>query len=219
MTSSLGISDRLSRLERSNRHLKAALSLCLCCAAALMVMGAASTATKVIDVEKIVLRDSRGNERGQLFASDSSWGLVLFNKNKTQTAGLVVGSELNALLLFDPNGNIRQSFTSNLSDSGWNIFRPGSDAAQFEVFDRPQGTGMSVRDRANNPRVELGWSGKGSALNLSDSRGAVRAAMSGEDLGFVSFSEDGTLKWAPGWDKFSPEEQEKMKAMMPKSPN
>jgi hypothetical protein len=98
------------------------------------------------------------------------------------------------------------------------MFRPGSDSSQFQVVDNTQGAALTFRDRANNPRVELGVSAKGSALNLSDSKGAMRAVVSGEELGFASFSRNGSLKWAPGWDKFSPEEQEKMRVLMQKAP-
>jgi len=65
----------------------------------------------------------------------------------------------------------------------------------------------------------LGVSPKGSALNLSDSNGMVRAAMSGAELGFVSYSKDGNLEWSPSLDKLSPEEQQKIKALIPKLPN
>jgi hypothetical protein len=210
--------DRLDRLERTNRFLKAAVTILCCVAAAVAVMGAASTAPKEIDVQKITLRDSTGNERGQLFAADNGWGLIFFNKNKTKAASLGVGSGMNALALFDQNGNMRQVISSNLDDSAWNVFRPGSDTAQFQVVDSNQGTIMSIRDKGNNPRVEVGYSANGSVLNMSDSNGAIRTSVSGGNLGFASFAEDGSLAWAPGWDKFSPEEQEKMRALMPKAP-
>jgi hypothetical protein len=213
MTPLWEIQERLDRLETSNCRMKTALSLLLCCAAAVVLMGAASTAPKMIDVEKITLRDSAGNERGQLFASATAWGLVLFNRNGTKAASFVVGSELNALLLSDQDGNMRQTITSNRDESAWSIFRPGSNSSQFQVVDNAQGAALAFRHRANTPRVELGVSSKGSALTLSDSNGEMRSVVSGEELGFASFSKNGSLQWAPGWDKFSPEEQEKMREL------
>src|SRR5258708_29071639 len=97
------VEQRLNRLERSNRRLKLAVSACLLCAAVMMLMGAASPTTKVIDAEKVVLHDSAGNERGELFANENAWGLVLFNKNKTRAASLVVKDGLNGVLLCDQN--------------------------------------------------------------------------------------------------------------------
>jgi hypothetical protein len=208
------IHERLDRLERSNRSLKAVLAVSLCCAVALVVMGANSPAPKVIEAQKVILRDNAGNERGELFATDTSWGLVLFNKNNKQAASLVVGSELNGLVLLDQNGNIRQTLTSNMDESAWNLFRPGSDSAQFAVTDNVQGTALTVRDRANNDRVSLGASPKGAAIVLADKDGAPRTIMADSHLGFVTFSKEGELEWSPGWDKMSPEEQKKIRALM-----
>jgi len=196
------------------------LSVCLLSGAAMMLMGASSTAPKVIDAEKIILRDSAGNERGELFANENAWGLVLFNKNKTKAASLIGSANtMNGVLLFDQNGNIRQTITTNLDQSEWNIYHPGSDSAQFEVIDNAQGTALSFRNRANNPQVELGVSPKGSALNMSDSNGNIRAAMSASGVGFASFTKDGNLEWSSGLDQFSPEEKKQIKALIPKLPN
>jgi hypothetical protein len=219
MNTSTDIQERLSRLERSNRHLKVALLAGVLCVSVVVTMGAVSTAPKVLEAEKIILRDAAGNERGQLFANENAWGMVLFNKNSTKAATLVVSDTINGIVLFDQNGNLRQTITTNLDQSELNMFHPGSDAAQFGVIETGQGTSLTVRDRTNKPRVELGVSPKGSALNLSDSNGRMRAVMSGGEIGFVSFSQDGTLEWSPGWDKFSPEEKEKIKALLPKMPN
>jgi hypothetical protein len=211
------LANRVVKLEAQNRRLKKAGIASFIVAAAVMAMGQAP-ANKVVEAQKIVLRGSGGEERGELFASDAAWGLVLFNKNSTKAASLVVSSFGNGILLFDQKGNGRQTFMANLDESNWAVLRPGSDSAQVEMFDRAQGTGFAIRDRANNPRVELGWSANGSALNLSDSNGMVRAAMSGGELGFVSFSKDGALDWSPSWDKFSPEEQKRLRSLLPKLP-
>ncbi len=108
------IERRFNKLERSNRTLKLMLSVCLLGAAVMMLMGAASPTPKVIDAEKIVLHDSAGNERGELFASENAWGLVLFNKNNTRAASLVVSAGLNGVLLCDQNGNVRESITQRI---------------------------------------------------------------------------------------------------------
>ena len=73
--------DRLARVEKSNRQLKAAVLIFVLGLAAFAVMGAAQTARKTLEVQKIILKDALGNERGQLFATDKSWGLALFNKD------------------------------------------------------------------------------------------------------------------------------------------
>jgi hypothetical protein len=210
--------ERLARLERSNRLLKIMLSICLCCGAVVFLMGAATTEPKIIEAQKIVLKDNTGKERGQLFATDKAWGLVLFNKNDTKAASIFVSSEMNGVILSDQNGNLRQSLTADLSKSELNIYRPGSDSAQFGMTDNEQGTGLTFRDRANADRVSLGVSAKGSGLTLSDENGQIKAAVTGTGLGFASFSGNGDLQWAPGWDKFSPEEKAMMQKLM-RNPN
>ena len=211
-------SERLDRLERSNRRLKAALLGCACCVLALLVMGAVPSAPKVIETQKLILRDGAGNERGELFASDTFWGLVLFNKNKTRAASLAVGSEANGLLLFDQNGNVRQALTADLNESAWSVLRPGSDSAQFAVTDNPLGTALSVRDRANVDRITLGISQRGAGIGVADADGATRSFIGDSQLGFITFAKDGTLEWSPDLDKFSPEEQKHLKELIPKLP-
>src|SRR6266436_7422644 len=207
MNSSGDFHERILRLERSNRLLKMILSVCFCIAAVVVLGGAASTAPKIIEAQKIIMKDTAGNERGELFVTDKAWGLVLFNKNQTKAASIFVAPEANGIFLDDSNGNIRQSFTSDLSRSDWNIFRPGSDTPQFGITDNEQGTGLTSRDRANGERISMGVSAKGSGLTLSDENGQIKAAVTGTELGFASFSGNGELQWAPGWDKFSPEEK------------
>jgi hypothetical protein len=212
------IERRLHKLESSNRLLKAALAVCVLVGAAAITLGATSVAPKVLDVQKIIMRDEAGNERGQLFATDKTWGLVLFNKKGTKAASLFVAQEGNGLIVSDQNGNIRQALTADLSQSNFSIFHPGSDSAQFELTDNAQGTAEVIRDRANVQRVELGTSDKGSALALSDNNGTMRTVLSGSEEGIVTFAPDGSLKWSPTWDKFSPQEKEQLKGLLPKSP-
>jgi hypothetical protein len=217
VTITLEIYERLDTLERSNRRLKLLLSTCLCGAVALFLMGAAS-GPKVVEAEKFVLRDGAGVERGEMFATDAARGLVFYNKNGKQAVALVISDQMNGLVVFDQNGNLRQTITSKLDESAWSIFRPGSDSAQFTVTDNALGTGLTVRDRSNGDRVSLGVSDKGAAVGLVDKDGTNRAFVADGDPGFAAYSKSGDLTWAPGWDKFSPEEQNRMRQLLRKSP-
>jgi hypothetical protein len=210
------IDERLNRLERSNRRLKTFIMVFLCVVIAIVVMGAASTAPKILDVQKLILRDEAGEERGELFTTDKAWGLVLYNKDQTKAASIFVSGATNGVMLSDQNGNVRQSFTSDLNGSEWNIFRPESRSAQFNVIDNSEGTAVTVRDKANVNRVQFGVSSKGVALTLSDADGGVRSALSDSGEGISSFTKDGSILWTPGWDKFSPEEKAKIQKLVPK---
>jgi hypothetical protein len=212
------IEERLQHLEQSNRRLKALAIACLLSAISVISMGAKVSSPKIVEAERFVLKDASGNERGQIFANEKVWGFVFFNEDGSRAASIAVSPEINALMLADHNGNMRQTITATLDESSWNVYRPGSELAQFQMSDNALGVALTARDRGNKPRVELGWSDKGSALGLSDSRGALRSAISGEGISFASFAKDGTLVWTPGWEKFSPEEQQQIRALIPKMP-
>ena len=64
----------------------------------------------------------------------------------------------------------------------------------------------------------MGVSSKGSGLTLSDAAGKLRTALTDTELGIASFSGTGELQWAPGWDKFSPEEKVKMNKLIREFP-
>ncbi len=213
------IEKRLQALEFSNRLMKLALTVCALAAEVLVALGATPVAPKVLDVQKIILRDEAGNERGQLFATDKAWGLVLFKKDGTKAVSLfAVPTQANGFLVADRNGNLRQTVTADLNETNWSILRPGSDKAQFELTDNAQGTALVVRDRANVQRVELGASDKGSAMMLSDSNGTMRTVLTEGGDGIMTFTDDGTVHWSPAWEKLSPKEREQLKGLLPKFP-
>lgn len=211
------VEHRLQQLESSSRFMKGVLTLGTLIAVAVITAGATSVASKVLDVQKLILRDEAGNERGQLFATEKAWGLILLNRDGTKAVSVVSTKEVNGFLLSDPNGNVRQSLTSNLGETYWSILRPGSDQPQFEVMDKVQGTVVAIRDRANMQRVELGVSEKGSAIALSDHNGTMRTVLSEGQEGIATFGEDGSPQWSPAWERLSPAERERLKGLLPKS--
>jgi hypothetical protein len=203
------LEQRLQNLERSNRRMRFGLILSLLITGGFVTMGARSTPPKVIEAEKFILRDSSGNERGQLFANDKSWGLVLFTENGQKALGLVASSGINGLLISDQDGADRQMFTSDRNQTTWGIFRPGSKLAQLEITDNPAGEELVFRDRSDMPRIEFGVSEKGPGLALSDKHGTTRAVLSDGEI--ASFSEDGKINWSPEWERLNPQEKQKVK--------
>ncbi len=210
------LEQRLDDLERSNRRMRAGLVVCLLAAIVLFTMAARPSAPKVLEAEKIVLRDTNGNQRGQLFASEKSWGLVLYTEGGQQALGLIASTTVNGLLISDQNGYGRQMFTSDKNQTTWGIFHPGSKVAQVEITDKLAGTELVVRDRTDVQRVELGVTDKGPGLALSDANGTMRTALSDGEI--ASFSEDGKVNWSPEWERLSPEEKQKVKSLLPKMP-
>jgi hypothetical protein len=210
------IEEKLDRLERSNRRLKIMMSVSFCIGAVLLFTGAG--APRVVEAEKFILRDSSGAERGEMFATDTARGLVFFTKGGEKGLAFVVSDEMNALMISDPNGNLRQTLTANMDESRLGLYRPGSNSAQFEVINNALGTALTIRDRGNADRVSLGESAKGAAVVMSDSKGGARTIMGDGALGFASLAKDGGIVWSPGWDKFSPEEQKQMNNVIRNSP-
>jgi len=212
------LEQRLDNLERSNQNMRTGLVMCLLAAIALFTMAARPNAPKVFEAEKIVLRDANGNERGQLFANEKSWGLVLFTKSGKQALGLVASTTVNGLIISDQNGYSRQIFTSDNDQTTWGIFHPDSKLAQIEIADKSVGAEIVVRDRSDVQRMELGVTDKGPGLALSDANGTMRTVLS-EGI-VASFSKDGTINWSPEWERLSPEEKQKLKdiVVLPKMP-
>lgn len=210
------LEQRLDNLERSNRKMRAGLVMCLLVAIALFTLGARPSAPKVLEAEKIVLRDTNGNERGQLFANEKSWGLVLYTESGQQALGLVASTTVNGLLISDQTGYGRQVFTSDKNQTTWSIFHPGSKLAQIEITDKLPGAEIIVRDRSDIQRIELGVADKGPGLALSDANGTMRTVLSEGVI--ASFLQDGTIKWSPEWERLSPEEKQKLKTLLPKIP-
>jgi hypothetical protein len=209
------LEQRMGNLERSNRNMRA-LVMFLVAAIALFTMAARPSAPKVLEAEKIVLRDTNGNERGQLFANEKSWGLVLYTESGQQALGLVASTTVNGLIISDQSGYPRQMFTSDKNQSTWGIFHPGSTLAQIEIADKLAGVEVVVRDRSDVQRVELGVTDKGPGLALSDAKGTMRAVLS--DGGIASFSADGKINWSPEWERLSPEEKQRLKNLFQKMP-
>src|SRR5437016_14409218 len=131
------LEQRLDNLERSNRNLRAVV-MCLLTAIVLFTM-AARPSPKVLETEKIILRDQNGNERGQLFANEKSWGLVLFTESGKQALGLIGSTTVNGLLISDQNGYGRQIFTSDTNQTTGGRFDPVSKVAQIETTDKIAG--------------------------------------------------------------------------------
>jgi hypothetical protein len=205
------LEQRLDNLERSNRDMRA-LVILLLAVTALFTMAARPTAPKVLEAEKIVLRDPNGNERGQLFANEKSWGLVLYTENGQQALGLIASTTVNGLLISDQNGYGRQVFTSDNSQTTWGIFHPGSKVAQIEITDKQVGAEIVVRDRSDVQRVELGVTDKGPGFALSDANGTMRTVLS--DGQIATLLEDGKINWSPEWERLGPAEKQKLKNLM-----
>jgi hypothetical protein len=206
----MNLEARLNRLEKSNRRLKGVLSVVSVFVATFVIMGA--TPTRVIEVEKIILRDRSGVERGELFTTNKSVGIQLLNPNGKRGLVVMSGSSDNGILIYDQDENLRESLTTNIQGGSFAIHHPGSELPPIEMLDSGQGAALTFRSRASVSGLELGISPQGSAINVSDGAGTVRTSITGTDIGLATFSPKGELAWTPGFDLMSPEDQAKIRA-------
>ncbi len=135
------LTQRLDRLERENRRLKVAGAILLLALAAVGAMGQMTprAVPKVVEAERFVLRDTKGNilaimgteasgtslslydQKGKPRAwlgvtADGAPVLALFDQNGKDRAGLVLGADgTPALALLDQNGK-RRAVLSTLVD-------------------------------------------------------------------------------------------------------
>ncbi len=121
-----------------------------------------SRTSDVLRVQKLVLVDAQGNERGSLGVQKDGVGLVL-NDAKGRRR-LAIGSPTAA----DPEG------------TRWVIMfadEKGKDRLLLAVSDNGEGGGLALWDAQGITRGGLGEGPTGAGCTLSDEKGVVRASM------------------------------------------
>lgn len=210
---------RVQQLERFNKRLRAALIVVVLLGGILGLLGMASSQPpSILEAQQFVLKDAAGHQRGSLFASDSSWGLVLYNPDQSKGAAFIITKKFgSAAMLMDRAGHDRIAAYANDDESNFSIADLRTNETAFELKNSGQGSALIFRDGNGTDRVSLGLaSGGGAVLLLNDASSVTRTALS-EDMGLAQFDAKGEFKWAAGWDGFTKEEQDRMRPYMQKS--
>ncbi len=154
------LTDRLDRLERSNRHLKGAVALLSLAFAALVAVGWTSP-DGTVEATKFVLRDTDGQERAVLHVRE----IVGQGDSPTLEMSSADGKSL-MFLGIDPNGPPALRFLD------------GNEKLRTAVGVLPSGSPyLTLRDADGKLRVAEGVDVDGSpSLTLFDSNGKIRVA-------------------------------------------
>ncbi len=104
------LTNRLDRLERSNRMLKGAVAMLSLAFVGLVAVGWTSP-DGTVEAREFILKSADGKQRAVLGVNaDGSPGLVLIDANEKTRAALIVGPDGAPFLsLYDADGKVRES--------------------------------------------------------------------------------------------------------------
>lgn len=211
--------NRMARLERTNARLRLLLSLAMLLAGVVILMGNRSTEPPaVLEAQKFVLKDGAGHERGALFTTDVSWGLILYNSDSSKGAAFVVSDSGNAAMLLNKKGEsgltamaTEQANTLAIDDLGTN-----STAVELKSVARASVLRFLNTKGIDKVDITVPRTG-GAAMLLNDDGSRTRTILSEDYPGLATFNAKGDFVWAAGFDGFSKEEQNAMRTIMQKS--
>lgn len=171
---------RLDHLERENRRLKRAGTVGLIGLAAVLLMGQAlpSRPAKVVESEKFVVRDARGNILAELgpLGDTPLVGLAIFDKDKKARVQLrVLPDGSSQLAILDKNSQQRVSLqVDSMGTPGFGLTdTDGTLRAMFTVEGSPY---LSLLEKGGKIRTAmLTLTQDGPLLGFSDKNGALRA--------------------------------------------
>jgi hypothetical protein len=207
---------RIGKIERSNKRLRALLGIAALAAILLLFLGTASTPPSVLEAQRFVLKDPAGHERGSLFATDKSWGLILYNGDASKGAALVISTVGNSMLINDHKGTPRIAAYASDDQSNFMISDIETHKSKIELKNNPQGSALTFRDGNGTDRVGMGFSAAGGVVLFNDANSTTRTVLD-ENVGLITFDPKGSFAWGVGFDKCSKEEQEAMRKIMENS--
>ncbi|HEY0307395.1 MAG TPA: hypothetical protein VGB94_04485 [Acidobacteriaceae bacterium] len=205
--------ERLVRLEKSNKRLKAGMFALLVLISAGVILGAASPSPKILSAERFVLVDAAGNERAELSSNSKSAALQFLNSNGSKGMVLMTGDAGNGLLVSDMMGKSRANFLAlNDGTASLSLMNANSPNEAFSVKDTTQGTALVVHDGNGKDRLDLGYTEKGASLVVADANGTTKAAVT--EQGMVTFKKGGQLEWASFGEDMKPEERKHIRDLL-----
>jgi hypothetical protein len=135
MSETRELACRVQKLEHFNKRLRAMLIVVILLVGLVVLMGRSSNQSPpVLEAQRFVLKDSAGHERGSLFTTDSSWGLVLYNPDSSKGAAFIVSTKFGSTsMLMDNAGHGRIAAYANEEGSNINIADIKTNQTAFEL--------------------------------------------------------------------------------------
>jgi hypothetical protein len=141
------ISNRLSKLEAQNRRLKQGAAAILIALSALVLMAQSAPPSRIVEAQKFVLKDTKGNVRAWLGVIGEGSELILGNSNQQPRMSLEVSVDAADLHFF---GSRKGGMTLGVNS--------GEPA-------------ISLVGANGNGGAELSFAGNGPGLTLHDAKG------------------------------------------------
>ncbi len=153
--------ERLEKLEKQNRRLRAGGAVFMLAVASLILMGQAPSQSKTIEAQEFILRDGNHKARAKLSLVEGTPMLSLYDANENVRARLVAGDRP-GLLFFDaersgPYAKVRLAI--GVGDMGGG---PADSGPHFLLF-----------DASGRGRAELFVTDSRSGLFFHDEKGKV----------------------------------------------
>ena len=145
------LESRLIAIEQAHLRLRriAVLSVVVIAGIALLIVQFAQNRTpRILEAERFILKDAKGEMRGGILMTPDGPSLQLFDSNHTLRLLLSVSGNQPNLTLKDANG-----------------------IGVLIVADVPTGPGMMLYDRSGNPRAQFDVGSAGPRLYLEDAQG------------------------------------------------
>jgi hypothetical protein len=140
------IVKRMDKLERQNRRLKFGGFVILGALSAVVLMGQAAPAAKVIEAQKFVLKDADGNVRGWFGAYAAGSELILGNAKKQPQMRLMASEDGSDLHFF---GSRNGGMTLSVNSGNPKIAIAGADGnGGVAIRFSEAGPSVTVNDRA-----------------------------------------------------------------------
>ena len=142
-----GVQERLARLERQNRRLQRGMIALLVAVTGLLAMGQAPAGPKIIEAQKIILKDPDGTVRGWMATVGKGSEVVLGNDRAQPMISLRVSTDAGDLHFYGSRGS-----GMNL---GMNSGRPS----------------IAILDGESQGQVGIGFENHGPSLRIEDANG------------------------------------------------
>ncbi len=176
------LTERVARLEQLNRRLLGGLALATLGAAVLLSLGFMPGKEKLIEAERLILRDANGHRRVECHAGPKGPALTFFDADGTQRLRLQTEDDgASTLSLHQPSEQARRDVTLKVAPDGWSLLS-FADAKQQERlavglgYDGEPRLRMYTRDGKARASLGSDMSGRVDCV-LHDANGTERAVI------------------------------------------
>ena len=182
------VMERLAKVERQNRRVKAVGTAALTLLAGALLMGVAAPTGESVEARAFVLRDDAGQVRAQLAMKEAGPELTFFDARERAQVRLLATDDSRGLYLSDRDDRTRLSLV--VSDGGPRLSLSNAEGRpQAELGVKEQGPSLVLYDTHRVGRVWLHANDSAGGLGLYDHR-AMRAALTVTEFGPVLLFSD-----------------------------